>query len=159
MGNTYNWDGMKDEEKKHLLYTVPLRVLSTVCEVDYQGIPVEVRTVADKLQFFQGVVNSLRIHDFGDASQDLFEALYKQGVLFDHTRAALDDGDCNRYADQRTWKEIADEPPSGKKKRVPIDPQSVEFFDLWLIPDKPEWIKERDRVENKKKRVQRKPKV
>ena len=159
MGEQYNWDGLEDDQKRNLLHSVPLRVLSTLSEVDYQCIPVEVRSVSDKLEFFQGIVNSLRIHDFGDASQDLFQALYKQGVLFDHTRAALTDGDVNKYADRRTWKEIADEPPTGKVKGKSPDALSMDFADQWLIPDKPEWLKEKERVENKKKRVLREQKV
>lgn len=140
MAKSYIFDALKKEEKRNLLSSVTLRVVCTKGELEYSMIPKEDRTLGDKLAFFQSVVNSLRIHDFGANSQAMFRALYKQGILFDHTQAALNDGDTNPHADYRTWQEIADSPPKKKKKKM----TELDFLDMWLVPDKPQHMKEKD---------------
>lgn len=136
----YIYDALKKEEKRNLLSIVPLRVLCTKGELEYDMIPNKDRTVADKLSYYQSIINSLRVHDFGDRTQMLFTALYKQGVLFDHTEAALCDGNLNPHADQRSWKEIATAPVKGKTKKTITQ---LDFLDMWLVPDKPQYMKEK----------------
>jgi hypothetical protein len=145
----YNFDVLDKTEKCNLLRMAPLRVLDTLPELEYAFIPADERTMADKIDFYQGVVSSLRIHDYGERTQKLFQILYKQGILFDHTRAALDDGDINPHGDPRSWREIADTPPRGAKKKQ-LDPSDIEFYNQWLIPDKPEWMKRKEKKEKKK---------
>ena len=144
MAENYDFDALDEKEKNNLLNNAPLRVLDTLAELEFQFIGEDERTMADKVTFYQGVVSSLRIHDYGEKTQQLFYALYKQGILYDHTRAALDDGDINPHGDPRSWKEIADTPPKGTKKKQ-LAPEDIEFLNQWLIPDKPQWMKDKEK--------------
>lgn len=129
------------QEELDALDRVPLRVLCVKKELDY-WLKSD-RGVADKLEMLQSIVNNLRIYDYGKKTQKVCQELFKQGVLYDHTKAALEDDDENPWSKRkRSKKEIMEEPVKGKKK----EEKDIGWFQRNFIAPKEKEKKEKKDV-------------
>lgn len=121
---------MKEEGK---IIITSLRAVNNKGELEYAFSK---KSLTDTIAYCQYLINSHRIHDKGAETQQRIKALYDQGILFDHTKAAIADDDENWESKKKlTKEEIMAEPVKVKKERV--------LEDMWICP-KPKKKGERD---------------
>lgn len=98
----------KDEDFNEMMENIPLRVLDIRPELEYYCNPDP--ELIDSIEFIERCMKTGKVIELSDATLDIATGLFKQGVLFRHSRKAIKQG-ATRYSklDEQRVKQLEEQ--------------------------------------------------